>query len=132
MPNHPIEFSEGRRSAEVALHELQTATHIPEDQILAQIPELNRHDLAFGISWADVSFDQSPIGRHNALVATGKIELRIPELTVEGDKRNDLSGINRSYRININNGTFQGFHDFDGAFRDPEYITQIVAFKSRL
>jgi hypothetical protein len=107
-------FPEERISNTDALAQLETATGIARATLLDKIPELKRGDLAFGVRWASKGFDDSEIGRHNSEAVRDYVLLSIPELNVAGDKKNDVSGINRSYYINTE--TFdivgaQGFYE---------------------
>ncbi len=118
-------FSKERRGAEVAIEELVKATGLTKETLTQSIPELLRPDLAFGVMWASDAYDDTPVGRHNAGEVEGYIIVMVPALAVDG-RQNDVSGINRSYCIDVRTKEVNGFPKFTGA---DDYLETQVNFQ---
>lgn len=108
------DLPKGRISNEDALSYITQATGWDDEQTKQNIPELDRAELAFGLHDAASRYNDSEVGRYNAKVCAGWLVVHIPELNVAGDEHNDVSGINRSYAINLEDGQCiagAGFYD---------------------
>ena len=105
----------GRRSNTVALTQLESITGLSTHFLLEKIPELKNSALAFGISRASDGFGDSEVGRYNAQALEPFVIVRVPRLSVDGGTRNDLTGLNCSYFIDLSTDEVLGFADFHGA-----------------
>lgn len=120
-----FEFTQGRVDAETALRELESASGIGRDELLARISELNRSDLAFGMHWAADAYGDGIVGRWNAMKARDWVVLHVPAMNVAGDAHPSLEGVNRSYAIDTQVQTvISGGADFYGA---ENYLSEHVA-----
>lgn len=114
-----VVFPGERLNAADALVQLEAATGLDANTLSLRIPELTRTDLSFGLDWASDGFDEDhEVGQFNADAVKGFVVLRIPVLNAAGNRECDVTGINRSYHINVTNGEIRGFSDYYEADKD--------------
>ena len=111
-------FPKTRLSNTDALTQLELATDFTAAELRGLIPELQNEELAFIARWLADNFDNSDVGRANAEALRDYIGITIPAFNVAGDRRNDVSAINRSYWINTATRQVAGFREYEGAKRD--------------
>jgi hypothetical protein len=108
-------FSNGRRTSEVALAELERVTSLEREDLYDRMPELLRTDLAFVVGWASDKINVSEFGEFNSTAVKDFAIVKIPILSVDGTTGNNIDGINRSYAVNTATGEAVGDVDYFGA-----------------
>jgi hypothetical protein len=123
-----ISFSEGRQPVATIAAELATATGLPLERILEEIPDLTKEHLAAGAYWESDRYSEgSEIAHYNAGAYEGIAIVQFPNLNVEGTSDNDMTGVMRSHLLNSQTGEIRSFKDFNGAF---EWLSQNLGYHS--
>lgn len=114
-----VTLPKGRISNAVALDSLELLTGLSKADLLARIPELNDENLAFGLMWASDPYRKDhPVGIFNANAVRDFLVVHVPMMNVAGDTKNDLTGRNASYHVNVATREVKGFSDFYAAQDD--------------
>lgn len=106
-----------RRDKKRTIRELIEIIGLPAAILCEQIPELQNPELAFGIWRASDGFG-TKLAPNQAKALESFILITIAELNINKDNRSNLTGLKRSYHIDLTTKEIQGFTGFHDAYND--------------